>query len=202
VFVYEPRKLPRVLSPKRYCGFWRRTRAKYKAALSLAYGAGLRAMEVVGLKVCDVDSKRMMIRVEQGKGRKTVLHAVAATARAAARLVPQVCHRHHRSSCRRLTISGCVLGGPSTIIDHCAIGLAKAGKAVSARSLRWPVVDAPAARQPTPSVFHRAPTVLDLVDQRFLPMGARLQPEIAAVTDCDRHPGPFDRGSRRSSCSP
>src|SRR5450631_1148244 len=43
---------------------------KHKAALSAAYGAGLRAMEVVGLKVCDVDSKRMMIRVEQGKGRK------------------------------------------------------------------------------------------------------------------------------------
>ena len=34
------------------------------------YGAGLRAVEVAALKVCDVDSKRMMIRVEQGKGRK------------------------------------------------------------------------------------------------------------------------------------
>jgi integrase/recombinase XerD len=43
---------------------------KHKAALSVAYGAGLRAMEVVALKVCDVDSKRMMIRVEQGKGGK------------------------------------------------------------------------------------------------------------------------------------
>ena len=43
---------------------------KHNAALSVAYGAGLRAMEVVALKVCDVDSKRMMIRVEQGKGRK------------------------------------------------------------------------------------------------------------------------------------
>src|SRR6266705_2554961 len=43
---------------------------KYKAALSVAYGAGLRAAEVVSLKVCDIDSKRMVIRVEQGKGRK------------------------------------------------------------------------------------------------------------------------------------
>jgi integrase/recombinase XerD len=43
---------------------------KHKAALSVAYGAGLRAMEVVALKVSDIDSKRMMIRVEQGKGRK------------------------------------------------------------------------------------------------------------------------------------
>jgi site-specific recombinase XerD len=43
---------------------------KYKAALSVAYGAGLRATEVVSLKVCDIDSKRMIIRVEQGKGHK------------------------------------------------------------------------------------------------------------------------------------
>ena len=43
---------------------------KYKAALSVAYGAGLRATEVVSLKVSDIDSNRMIIRVEQGKGGK------------------------------------------------------------------------------------------------------------------------------------
>ncbi len=43
---------------------------KYKAALSTAYGAGLRVSEVVTLKVTDVDSMRMMLRIEQGKGRK------------------------------------------------------------------------------------------------------------------------------------
>jgi integrase len=43
---------------------------KYKAALSVAYGAGLRVSEVVALKVSDIDSKRMIIRVEQCKGRK------------------------------------------------------------------------------------------------------------------------------------
>ncbi len=43
---------------------------KYKAALSVAYGAGLRVSEVVALKVADIDSKRMMLRVEQGKGCK------------------------------------------------------------------------------------------------------------------------------------
>jgi integrase len=43
---------------------------KYKAALSVAYGAGLRAAEVVSLKVCDIDSRRMIVRVEQGKGHK------------------------------------------------------------------------------------------------------------------------------------
>ena len=43
---------------------------KYKAALSVAYGAGLRVSEVVALKVSDIDSARMMIRIEQGKRRK------------------------------------------------------------------------------------------------------------------------------------
>src|SRR5207253_4108782 len=43
---------------------------KYKAALSVAYGARLRAAEVVARKVEDIDSKRMVLRVEQGKGRK------------------------------------------------------------------------------------------------------------------------------------
>ena len=43
---------------------------KYKAALSIAYGAGLRASEVISLKIADIDSDRMVIRVEQGKGRK------------------------------------------------------------------------------------------------------------------------------------
>ena len=37
---------------------------KYKAALSIAYGAGLRAGEVMMLRVGDIDSKRMLIRVE------------------------------------------------------------------------------------------------------------------------------------------
>jgi site-specific recombinase XerD len=43
---------------------------KHQTALSVAYGAGLRASEVIGLKVGDVDSRRMVLRVEQGKGRK------------------------------------------------------------------------------------------------------------------------------------
>ena len=43
---------------------------KYQTALSLAYGAGLRAGEVVALKTTDVDSTRMTLRIEQAKGRK------------------------------------------------------------------------------------------------------------------------------------
>ena len=43
---------------------------KYQAALSVAYGAGLRISEIVSLKISDIDSKRMTLRIEQGKGRK------------------------------------------------------------------------------------------------------------------------------------
>jgi integrase/recombinase XerD len=43
---------------------------KHQAALSLAYGAGLRASEIVALKVGDIDSQRMALRIEQGKGHK------------------------------------------------------------------------------------------------------------------------------------
>jgi integrase/recombinase XerD len=41
---------------------------KHQAALSVAYGAGLRVAEVAALKVTDVDSERMLLRVERGKG--------------------------------------------------------------------------------------------------------------------------------------
>jgi integrase/recombinase XerD len=46
------------------------TNQKHRTMLMTAYAAGLRVSEVVGLKVTDIDSGRMMIRVKQGKGRK------------------------------------------------------------------------------------------------------------------------------------
>jgi site-specific recombinase XerD len=70
-FIHEPRKLPVVLSPEEVARMLDAAPGlKYKAALSVAYGAGLRASEVVSLKIGDIDSERMVIRVEQGKGRK------------------------------------------------------------------------------------------------------------------------------------
>jgi site-specific recombinase XerD len=70
-FIREPRNLPVVLSPEEVARLLDAAPGlKYKAALSVAYGAGLRANEVISLKVSDIDSKRMLIRVEQGKGRK------------------------------------------------------------------------------------------------------------------------------------
>jgi len=70
-FVREPQKLPVVLSPEEVARLLTAAPGiKYQAALSVAYGAGLRASEVVGLKLTDIDSARMLIRIEQGKGRK------------------------------------------------------------------------------------------------------------------------------------
>jgi integrase/recombinase XerD len=70
-FVAEPRKIPVVLSPEEVTRFLDAAPGpKYKAAFGAAYGAGLRVSEVVALKVGDIDSKRMLLRIEQGKGRK------------------------------------------------------------------------------------------------------------------------------------
>ena len=66
-----PRKLPDVLSVEEVGQLLEAAPgAKYKAILGTAYGAGLRVSEVASLKIDDIDSTRMLIRVEQGKGRK------------------------------------------------------------------------------------------------------------------------------------
>jgi integrase/recombinase XerD len=69
--VYEPRKLPVVLSVEEVTRLLDAApNLKAKAALAVAYGTGLRASEVVHLKVGDIDRERKVVRVEQGKGRK------------------------------------------------------------------------------------------------------------------------------------
>jgi site-specific recombinase XerD len=71
VITRNPRKLPDVLSVEEAARLLEAAPGiKYKAALGVAYGAGLRVSEVAHLKVDDIDSQRMLIRVEQGKGRK------------------------------------------------------------------------------------------------------------------------------------
>src|ERR1019366_3493644 len=67
----EPQRLPVVMTPQEVARLLEAAPGlKWRTALSVAYGSGLRAAEVVGLKVSDIDSQRMRIRVEQGKGRR------------------------------------------------------------------------------------------------------------------------------------
>lgn len=70
-FAREPKTLPVVLSRQEVSRLLQAAPGlKARAALSVAYGAGLRASEVVSLKISDIDSAQMVIRVEQGKGGK------------------------------------------------------------------------------------------------------------------------------------
>ena len=67
----EPERLPAVLSPEEVAELLALApNLKAQTALSVAYGAGLRSSEVVRLKTTDIDSDRMLIHVEQGKGAK------------------------------------------------------------------------------------------------------------------------------------
>ena len=71
VLARYPRKLPAVLSVEEVGQLLEAAPGiKYRAILGTAYGAGLRVSEVASLKVDDIDSTRMLIRIEQGKGRK------------------------------------------------------------------------------------------------------------------------------------
>jgi integrase/recombinase XerD len=65
----HPRKLPVVLSREEVTRLLDATTCiKHQAALAVAYGSGLRVSEVASLKVTDIDSERMLLRVERGKG--------------------------------------------------------------------------------------------------------------------------------------
>jgi len=64
-------KLPIVLSQEEVLAFFDHIPSlKYRAALMVCYGAGLRISEAVALRVSDIDSRRGLLRVEQGKGHK------------------------------------------------------------------------------------------------------------------------------------
>lgn len=71
----EEKTLPIVLSEKEIGDLLNATEnIKHKAILMLAYSAGLRLSELTNVKITDIDSNRMQIRIEQGKGKKTDIH--------------------------------------------------------------------------------------------------------------------------------
>lgn len=141
-FVHEPRKLPAVLSTEEITRLLDAvTSLKYKAALSVAYGAGLRVSEVAHLKVTDIDSQRMLLRVEQGKGHKDRHAMLSATLL-----------QHLRNWWRAARVEGKMLNGgwlfpgqnpvnPITTrqlnrVCHAAVKLADIDKRVSMHTLR------------------------------------------------------------------
>ena len=70
-YAREPRKLPVVLGAEEVVRFLDAVaNLKHRVALTTAYAAGLRAAEVASLKLTDIDSSRMVIRIEHGKGGK------------------------------------------------------------------------------------------------------------------------------------
>ena len=69
--VKQPQKLPVVLTPEEVLLLLESAPGpRDKTALAVAYGAGLRLSEITNLKVSDIDSKRMLLRIEQGKGQR------------------------------------------------------------------------------------------------------------------------------------
>ncbi|HMB02887.1 MAG TPA: site-specific integrase [Isosphaeraceae bacterium] len=67
----QPKRLPVVLGPDELTRFFAAIGSlKHRALLMTAYAAGLRVSEVAALRVGDIDSQRMVLRVRQGKGRK------------------------------------------------------------------------------------------------------------------------------------
>jgi integrase/recombinase XerD len=110
-FVRGSHKIPAVLSSDEVVHLLEAAPGpQYKAALGVAYGAGLQVSEVVSLKISDVDPKRVLLKVEQGKGRKIALRC---------------CHRSY-SSCyatgtaSRDRKSGCFPARTRPIICHLA----------------------------------------------------------------------------------
>ena len=69
--VHVPRTLPVVLSREEVARLIAAAgNLKHQTMLSVAYGTGLRASEIAALKIGDIDSERMTLRVDQGKGHK------------------------------------------------------------------------------------------------------------------------------------
>ena len=140
--VYEPRKLPIILSIEEVTRLLEAAGGlKYKAVLSIAYGAGLRASEVVHLKVSDIDSQRMVLRIEQGKGKKDRYAMLSPTLLELLR----AWYRHARSQ-RMILPGGWLFPGQNPVnpmstrhlnrIFHITLEAAGIDKPVSLHSLR------------------------------------------------------------------
>jgi integrase len=142
-------KLPVVLAQEEVGDFFRSIPSlKYRAALMLCYGAGLRISEAVSIRLGDIDSKRMLIRVEQGKGKKDRY------ARLAPRLLA-VLRRYWRSTLPVTPSLRMAANRPSP--RDWLFPSWRKGRHLTTGALRWPAAKPPRKRasrnasQPTPS---------------------------------------------------
>ena len=140
--VYEPRKLPEIMSLEEVTRLLQSAGGpKYQAALGVAYGAGLRASEVVHLTTGDIDRERMVIRVEQGKGKRDRYAMLSPTL---LELLDTWCQ--HARAQRQMLPGGWLFPGQNPVNPmstrqlarafHLARKAAKIDKAVSLHSLR------------------------------------------------------------------
>jgi site-specific recombinase XerD len=140
--VYEPRKLPVILGLEEVTRLLQSAGGpKYQAALGVAYGAGLRASEVVHLTTGDIDCERMVIRVEQGKGQRDRYAMLSPT-------LLELLHTWQQYACaqRQLLPGGWLFPGQNPVNPlstrqlsrafHLARKAARIDKAVSLHSLR------------------------------------------------------------------
>jgi site-specific recombinase XerD len=133
-YAREPRKLPVVLSADEVVRFLEAVASlKTRTALTAAYAAGLRASEAVGLKVADIDSSRMVIRVEHGKSLPPRRRGAARTA---------------MSCCRRSCSAFCAFTG---VWPGLPIGCSPAATRVGRSTFRFSM--RPAARRAAPPVL-------------------------------------------------
>jgi integrase/recombinase XerD len=140
--VHEPRKIPVVLGLEEVTRLLQSAGSlKYQAALGVAYGAGLRASEVVHLTVTDIDSERRVIHVEQGKGKRDRYAMLSPTLLDLLRAWWRHAHAH-----RQILPGGWLFPGQNPVNPlsarqlnrafHRARKAAKIDKAVSLHSLR------------------------------------------------------------------
>ena len=117
--VYEPRRIPVILSLDEVTRLLQAAGSlKYQAALGVAYGAGLRASEVVHLTVTDIDSERMVIHVEQGKGQRDRYAMLSPTLLEPVTRLVAACPCAPPDTARRLVVSRPESGEP--VIDPTA----------------------------------------------------------------------------------
>ncbi|MCK7497500.1 MAG: site-specific integrase [Comamonadaceae bacterium] len=148
----KPLKLPVILSPEEVEHFLECVGSlKHRTLLTVAYAAGLRVSEATHLKVTDIDSQRMVIRVEQGKGQKDRYVMLSP------RLLEELRAYWKRARPTAWLFPGDIPGRPITR-DAVEQACDKARRLLGHRQADHPAFDAPRLRHPSAGGrYRRAP---------------------------------------------